>query len=402
MKKLLTLLLSVIVLLCSCGVTSKDNATTDDNALTEGKPDSTEIALSAPLILSSGNYCPSLNGEFFVDYVQSAQYTGDRLNFMDFDAMQSVAICSKPNCKHEDPSVCTAFGISNHPTLFGNTLFYFTTDNAFDEQTGAIKTTSELWQAEKDGSSRKKLLSLNYSVDSFDTAAIKSDKLYFIGKAFEDMNNSSEDDCCNLYCFDMTKKELYDYGQLIKGFSSSANILGEYDGGLYLLAAYNSGEFESKVFTEEYFAMTPEEQAELLEKENEERAKLRVVEYMKLDYSTGSLERVDIPAKQDSVFVGGGYLFYVDKDSGENILCCERNTIVIDCCLTYGRVVDDIAFMMDTLTVFDLTKMQTLKLNEAVIGHEDVILDCRNGGYIVKNMMSGEYRIVSENEMFEG
>lgn len=401
MKKLLTLSLSAIILLCSCGAVPKNSATTDGDNPTESKPVKIEADLSEPLILSNGIYCPALNGEFFVDYIQSAQYAGDRLNFMDFDTMQSAAVCSKPNCKHDDPSVCSAFGISNHPTLFGNTLFYFTSENAFDEKTGAFKITSELWQADKDGSSRKKLHSLDCSVDSFNTVAVKGDKLYFVGGKSADINCPTEDDCCNLYYFDMTKKELIECGQLCKGFDCSANILGEYDGKMYLRTAYSSGKFESKVFTEEYFAMTPNEQAELLEKENEEKAKLRAVEYLKLDYSTGSLEKADIPAKQDSVFVGGGCLFYVDKDSGENILCCESKTTVVDCCLTYGKAVNSIVFMMNTLTAFDLTKMQTLKLSEAIIDHGDVILDCRNGGYIIKNAMSGKYRTVSENEMFE-
>ncbi len=401
MKKLAAILVLFCVLMCSCGAVPKDSAITDGDNPTESKPVKIETDLSEPLILSNSIYCPTLNGMFFVDYIQSAQYAGDKLNFMDFDTMQSAAICSKPNCKHDDPSVCSAFGISNHPTLFGNTLFYFTNENAFDEKTGAFKITSELWQADKDGSSRKKLHSLDCSFNSVDTAAVKGNKLYFVGSKSADINNSAEDDCCNLYYFDMTKKELVECGQLSKGFDCSANILGEYDGKMYLLTAYSSGKFESKVFTDEYFAMTPDEQAELREKESEEMTKLRIVEYLKLDYSTGSLEKVDIPAKQDSVFVGGGCLFYVDKDSGENILCYESKTTVVDCCLTYGKAVDSIVFMMNTLTAFDLTNMQTLKLSEAVIDRGDVILDCRNSGYIVKNAMSGEYRTVSENEMFE-
>lgn len=49
----------------------------------------------------------------------------ERLYFMDFETMDSALLCSKPNCTHSNEDECSAFGMRNHPILYGDKLYFF-------------------------------------------------------------------------------------------------------------------------------------------------------------------------------------------------------------------------------------------------------------------------------------
>lgn len=101
MKKLIVTLSIVLVamLLVSC-----DNTALSPEDLTE------------PVRLSSSYENLNLNGELYLDGIDGNGGAIFLLKFIDFDTMQISAVCSKPNCAHNNKNSCTAFGMQNHPT----------------------------------------------------------------------------------------------------------------------------------------------------------------------------------------------------------------------------------------------------------------------------------------------
>ena len=71
-----------------------------------------------------------------------------RLNFFDFNSMQNAIVCPQPNCPHTDQGSCSSFGMMNHPMIYGDRLYYFTTDIGYDKN-GIVETTGKSTQMKK-------------------------------------------------------------------------------------------------------------------------------------------------------------------------------------------------------------------------------------------------------------
>lgn len=402
MKKLAAILVLFCVLICSCGSTLKDDSTVTSPDTPNAPETVIENDAEQPEDVRLSNLFTNLNlnGEFYIDYVQSPIYNGDRLNFIDFDTMQTTVVCPKPNCSHEDPEVCSAFGMSHHPTAYDGKIFFFETLYGDIDENGEATQSTAIWQAQNDGTGRVKLCTVNYSFSDGETAAITGSKIYFIGNSRSNISAITESDNCHICVFDFAKNEFKDYGELCKGWNANASILGGYNGGLYISASYMTEKFESKVdysVSEEDW----EKQRELINRENEEREKLTVRSVFRLDLNSGMIEDKGVYDIDNSLFASGGFCSYTDIETGEHILYdSEGRFSKIDCELS-GNAVNGIVFRMDTLTAFELSDKRVMKLNASNIGHTDIILAFRNGNYIVKDIINKSYRTVSENEMFE-
>lgn len=389
------------IIMCSCESTPKDDSTVTppDTPNVSQTVISNDAEQPEDVRLSNMFTNLNLNGEFYTDYVQSPSFIGDRLIFIDFDTMQSAAVCSKPNCKHDDPEVCSAFGMSHHPTAYDGKIFFFETLYDTDESGAATQRTA-IWQAQNDGTGRVKLCTVNYSFNDGNPAAVVGNKIYFIGSSRSIMSATTESDNCHICAYDFAKNEFKDYGELCAGWNANAEILGGYNGGLYIFASYMTEKFESKVdysVSEEDW----EKQMEQLKREEEEMKNLTVMKIFRLDLSSGMIEDKGVYDTGNSLFVSGGFCSYTDIETGEHILYdSEGNSSKIDCELS-GKAVNGIVFKMNTFTAFELSGKRVMKLNEANIGRTDIILAFRNGNYIVKDIINKSYRTVSENEMFE-
>ncbi len=121
-------------------------------------------ALALLMLFGCGeaNSAPSENNERIVWTYGNADEKGelytdseDRLYFFDFDTMQSAVLCSKPNCPHTNENECSAFGMSNHPILYGDKLYFFNVETNFNGD--EITDTTTIYKAEPDGTNRVKV-----------------------------------------------------------------------------------------------------------------------------------------------------------------------------------------------------------------------------------------------------
>ncbi len=88
------------------------------------------------------------HGELYTD-------NQERLNFIDFETMNTALLCSKPNCTHTNENECSAFGMDNHPILHGGKLYFFDVETSFDGD--EVTDTTSVYKAEPDGTNRVKI-----------------------------------------------------------------------------------------------------------------------------------------------------------------------------------------------------------------------------------------------------
>lgn len=395
MKKLLAILALVCVLFCSCG-----NAPADDSAATLNPPekplaDSTE--LPDDVRISSHNRNLNLNGELYVDYVQSPKYSGDRLNFIDFDSMQSTVVCPKPNCPHDNPEVCSAFGMSHHPTIIDGKLFFFET--IYNEgENGTFTQSTAIWQAQTDGTGRSKLYTVNYTFNEGEASAIVGDKIYFVGSSRSIMSAASEDDSCNICSYDFAKNEFTDYGELCKGWEAYAGILGWYDGGLYIHENYMTEKFESKV---DYSDSGDEweKQIELMNSETEEREKLTVRSVLRFDTDSGAFEETGLDLKS-ICFVDGDYFAYEDKESGRYAIKDSKGDVRYISHSLEGNYVNGYVFREHALEAYDIANDRIIKLNQTAVPQMATVVAYHDGKYILREQINMTYIAVEPENLF--
>ena len=98
------------------------------------------------------------------------------MTFLDFDTMESVPICPKPNCSHTDPSTCSALGIGSVRFIYDDGLWWF--DREMYYENGEPSDRSTLYSADIDGTNRKKVAALD-GLGVFSEVYVKDGKAYF-------------------------------------------------------------------------------------------------------------------------------------------------------------------------------------------------------------------------------
>ncbi len=106
----------------------------------------------------SKNVAESVNGELYSD-------ESGRLNFADFETMNTTVLCSKPNCPHTDENDCSAFGMNNFPFIYGDKLYFFNTEVIFEDE--EIREDTTIFKADLDGTNRTALNTIEgYTVET--------------------------------------------------------------------------------------------------------------------------------------------------------------------------------------------------------------------------------------------
>lgn len=173
-------------------------------------------------------------GELFRD-------NDDRLYFMDFETMNSAVLCSKPNCTHKNEEECSAFGMSNHPILYGDKLYFFDVETNFDGD--EVTDTTTVYKADPDGTNRVKVCEIN------GLALLEYTRMLIVGgKAYFSMDKTgwNEDKTASSgynevwFCgFDLSTGTFERIEKLHEGWCSSSWIFGLYDGKIFFSYAYS-------------------------------------------------------------------------------------------------------------------------------------------------------------------
>ncbi len=213
----------------------------------------------------------SNGGELFTDSML-------RLNFYDFTEMDAVLLCTDPSCTHTDESACSAFGMSDHPFIFGENLYYFTTDFFYSESTGEYVDESRLYSASFNGTDRAELLKIDgLSVRSYGNMELVGSTLYFtaVDAGYDKYGNNGweQSDDIFLCSIDLSQNSFSRHEKICSGYSAGVYVCGYFDGGLYFITSSS---------------------AEPVPYDTDLSALALPAEYFRMDVSTGDISECNI------------------------------------------------------------------------------------------------------------
>lgn len=304
-------------------------------------------------------------GELFTDEKM-------RLHFTDFENMNTALICSKPNCTHANANECSSFGMSNHPILHGDNLYFFDVETNFDGD--EVTDTTTIYKAEPDGTNRFKVCEINgLTLLEYTRMLIVGDKAYFsmdkTGWNEEHTASSGYNEVW--FCsFDFSMGTFERIEMLHKGWCSGSWMFGLYDGRVVFSYAYS------------------EEKAPYLD-DPTEIDKYFINVYKTYDTESGELAELTLP---EPLYVGNGFYVYA-KDGGAAVLSeSGTETLLPDFPVNENlTLADGKLFNCFAQTCADLSdgKTYSLKYSEEPIKYAD-------GFYILKKL--DNYIKVSEKD----
>lgn len=376
MKKLLAIILTALLLLSACGGQKEENA--------DGKEYAVGYETARPSTIYSNL---NLNGMFYPESFDAPGFSAQRLWFFDFDSMQAAIMCVRPNCKHDDPEVCTSFRINYYPTAVGDKLYFFERGSEWDDYDKAYKHTN-VWRAELYGGSRLKI----DTIDGLEllVLVVKGSVVYFTAKKeiieFDRESgwmlpvDPAEYHVCS---YDLENKVFTDYGVIAEGYNGGAGILGEYNGGLYIRGSYADDRNDDYHDYNDY--------------------------YIRLDIKKGEISDWDMPISSldeygstKPMFASGGFYGYMD---GNNTIIVDSagNEMVLENYELRGSTpINGYLFNEDNGTAIDLSNGEIVEINMDVIPKYNYVLCWHNGSYIIYNEFAdGNFKKVSPDELFK-
>lgn len=200
---------------------------------------------------------------------------------LDFDSMQDVPLCDKPNCTHTTPDcILTRFG-ANVPLIAENCAYYFVDEDIQfaqdDEGKPEMKLGTSLFRYDFEKGKETKLLSLaDVSVAKNCYGLLMHDQIiYFITNSLS--THSGENDGMlfyngtggnmNLHAFDLSEMKEKDLGSLYyvdelkeyypdAPFSGEVYMKGMFDNKIYFNVGFVAGEEKKYCFYVTYYDLT--------------------------------------------------------------------------------------------------------------------------------------------------
>ncbi len=321
------------------------------------------------------------DGEFFTTY-------RNQLCYIDFSTMQSACVCPKPNCKHDNPSDCSSFGMSNHPIAYDGGLFFFT--NEIEMTESGAKSCTTIWRADIDGTNRVKMCVMDgLAFQSYDRAVLVGSRLYFTAAEvfYDEFGRSTTLSAYYFMSYDFAENSLVNIKKLGEGYNGGAMVCGELDGKVYISCSYLSAElsYEVMIDADAFSQAFEKDSVKLLET---------------YDISTGETARVD----EAPVYCRNGYLVYWNNETKETrVVSSGGSEITISGFGAGGlyTIVNDKIFSMPDGLVYDLKTNKTHKL---ICDGKYTVVYYIDGEYILRaSTYDGrEYTAVTEDELFKG
>lgn len=302
-------------------------------------------------------------------YNHGELYSDDqgRLFFTDFGSMSTTVLCSKPNCTHADSEECSAFGMDDHPVLFGNSIFFFKNETVFEGDT--VTETAYIYKANTDGTSRKIIATAKgfYEGASSDRMVLVGDTLYFCmtKHQFNEYGSTSGYDEGWLCKFNLMDEKLEIIEKIFEGYHSGIWLDGYWDEKIY--------------FTYSAF------DKELSDQESATLDKSQIYTYKTYDIKNGAVEESGQPTPV--VYVGKGYYVYA-KDNGLSVIDESGKEIYFEDFAYSGsfEIFDGKIFSPYVKKWGDIATGKAYALN--VDSASDSILDYMEGNYIVRSYIT--------------
>lgn len=360
MKRIFPLLLTITLLLCAC----------------QKQKSSADVHFS--WTFSNIN----MNGEFYTD-------NSGALHFFDFTSMKEAYVCSKPNCTHQESFAekntdCTALGMTNHPTIIGNSIWFFQEEVTYDDDRKPT-TNTVLYKANLDGSGRKKVSELKgYKFSHYDRAIVIGNDIYFAAiKAEFDLESYSETGLTagNFFGCKLETGEFSDYGKIYEGYSANALIDGVFKDAIYLSISYMNEKVGLEMFDAEHF---------------EELQKMYSRKYLKFDLETKTLEESDMPELPKRI--GESYYVYMEGMNTNVIDSNGKKTIYENLDSSDSSIVNGYLFTrFGERKAANLSSGKTFELNKSVLDETSEVIYYLDGRYILRD--GNKYAGVDESEL---
>ncbi len=231
------------------------------------------------------------DGEFF-------RNTDSRVNFIDFNSLQSAVLCSKPNCQHIEDEECSAYGLGELIVPVEEELFFFTSEIIFENEKFTYKT--DINKASLDGANR----SVVYTLDNLSVLGaellVYNQKAYFFADDVEfDEYGSSTGYSTGYLCeYDFVNNKFKILlEKAYEGYHSGSYLHGIYNGNIY----FNKSEWHEKI----NLGMNPSI-------EDFDKLDVIPIDTMKYNLETKAYENSEFT---NIVLVKDGYLVYTKDDS---------------------------------------------------------------------------------------
>ena len=422
MKKLTVVLLSAFMLLSSgCNnATRKEQGTSraveteavvsldesavetvraDVKTVTGGKFPGGQAIEELGAFKGSGYFLLS-DGAYYVDAYSSA----GRMSFADFASLNSFPVCSKPNCLHDDPGTCSAFGLSNGADVmlcsYGGSIYFVENIREMSAK-GGISSCANIYKAAADGSERRKVATLEgYTLSGL---FVSGDRGYTVAAEEISGENGLLAAEYNYFAesFDFKTNELKNLGQLSHLYTSdTVGVIGEYGGKIYYmsvgaedcpegLSAASPDYFDSlhALTVTRIFALDPET-------ESITESELPV---------PGNREGMNWPAPD---IVAAAEEFYVCQQGNTAVIASPDGSIrkIENHRLTERAAdypVNGMMFNAETLLATELMTGDIYRLRAGAIGENEAITAYYEGSYIVFDRFTREFRKLLPAELFE-
>ncbi len=420
MKKLFIFIIACS-LLCSCGkqaqndsgesrtveteaVVSLDESAAetvqaDTKTVTDGKFPGGQAIEELSASKGSGYYLIS-DGAYYVDSYDSA----GRMSFADFATLNSFPVCSKPNCLHNDPETCSAFGLSNGSDVmlcsYDGSLYFIENTREMSAKSG-ISSCANIYKATADGSERRKAATLEgFTLSSLYVSGTRGYTVAAEEIADENGLPTAE---YNYYAesFDFKTNELKNLGQISHLYSSdTVGVIGEYGGKIY------------------YMSVGAEERPEGLNANSpdyfDSLHALTVTRIFALDPETGSITESELPVPgnregmnwpaPDIVAATEG--FYVCQQGDTAIIASPDGSVrkIENHRLTERAAdypVNGMMFNAETLLATELMTGDIYRLKAGAIKENEAIIAYYDGSYIAFGQFTREFRKLLPAELFE-
>lgn len=418
MKKLTAVLFFAAVLILSgCGNSGKKGAETPQAVETEAVASLDESGAEAigaePKTVRNGKFpggqgieeLRAAKGSGYLLTPDGAYYVDGRMSFFDFATLRSFPVCPRPNCTHDDPETCSAFGLSDGSDVmlcsYGGSVYIVENVREMSAKSG-ISSHANIYKAAADGSERRRVASLGgYTLSGF---YVSGDRGYTVAAREITDENGLPTMEYEYFAesFDFKTFELQNLGRISHLYTSdTVGVVGEYGGKIYYISvgaeecpegvsAGSPGYFDSlHAFTvTRIFALDPE--AEILT-----ASELP---------APGEREGTNWPAPDILAAAEG---FYVCQQGDTAVIASPDGTVkkIEGHRLTEraaDRPVNGMMFNAETLLATELATGDIYRLRAGAIGENEAVIAYYGGDYILFGQFTREFRRLSPGELFEG
>ncbi len=231
-----------------------------------------------------------------------------RLCFLDYDSMYGVPVCPNPNCPHEDPDVCSSFGMTRLPAVIDGRIYYFEDNTHYGKNNELIEEVIA-YSADINGTGRiKEGVIGNQSLLEMGNAILVDKTIYFSAMSEEDNGKSS----LRIRKYNYTEKIDGDFSVIQEGYNLNVKFCGAQDGKIYFMLFYLT---QPDIYDED---------RSLDWDRHMENSR---TEYYSLDIATGSYSQWEIPEKIKNA---NGMDVYTTVKDGCFVYSDSKDTLVVN------------------------------------------------------------------------